>query len=313
MNPNKKILLYLLFCLVALTSFSQVLIDTTKTWNVLERNITMKTKCYKFQHDTVLGGFKYKILSYSYSEHFDTNKSQIAGFLREDEKRVAIRYQNGEQYLLYDFSLVQGDTVDLGFLNGEINLMLKVDTITYARIDTLDRKVLHMVPLDASLTIPQLWIEGMGSTHGIIDVGRKQIFGNESALLCFSDCIRDTVLWKSTLDICYYSNNPAGRVVVFEAAPEKQAKEKKASKNEKGDLKSDVEVKQNSTEEIVLQANLQNSGLKLKIYNENGDLVQSRTIKKEKDLKFSDLKSGTYLIQITDSFEKIYATKKITI
>lgn len=304
-----KILLFLSFFILFEEVSSQVLIDTTKEWSVLYRHRMSRTRSYKFTKDSLVDGYKYKELRYSFSEVFDPEHSRNAGLIREDGAAVYIRYHNGENYLLYDFSLNIHDTLDLGFLNGEINLQMTVDTISYWTVDSITRKVLHMRPLDATLTVPQLWVEGIGSTQGIVEVGSSQMFGNETALLCFKDRMRDTVLWQSTLGICYYTDVPTERMIVFEAQKDKDRHKRKTDRSGENETEDVPE----QPETFTIQANLQQSGLKLKVYDEDGNLVENRIIKKDKDLKFDHLKTGEYLIQLTDSFDKIYATRKIKI
>lgn len=281
----------------------QYIIDTNRTWNVLERDAAAQTKCYKFDKDTMVEGRRYKELRYSLSEWYKPEASSFAGLIRESEGQVYIRYRTNEEFLLYDFTLEQNDTVNLGFLNGETNLLLVCDTISVMEIDSIERKVLHMQPLDQTVTVPQLWVEGMGSTHGIVDVGRTQVFGNESALLCFKDIQKDSILWQSTLGFCYFSNARKMNTIVFQ---ERESRRKEKSK-EQGPSN------QVSKTEWKVNSNLGNSGMKLKIYDDAGNLVESRLIRKEKDLTFDKLESGFYMIQLTDSFDKIYAVRRIKI
>ncbi len=296
----KKIYSAILFCIVIQTvALSQNLIDTSKVWNVLHRHTTCHTRSYKFTKDTIIKNVKYKELRYSFEENFNFSQSITAGFIREEDSKYYIRYPNGENFLLYDFSLNLNDTVDFGFMNGIINLKFTVDTITYWDIDNISRKVMKMRPLDNSFTAPQLWIEGIGSIYGIVEVCETQVFSDETALLCFKDIARDTILWQSTLGLCYFASENNTKTFTFESEISKKSKS--------------VEENIPNSEKISFSNQLQNSGLKLKIFNESGELVESRIIKREKDFKFENLKSGEYLIQVTDSFDKVYTMKKIKI
>ncbi|MBK8806861.1 MAG: hypothetical protein IPO21_09520 [Bacteroidales bacterium] len=271
-----KIYSVILFCIVLQSvALGQSLIDTNKVWNVLHRHATSHTRTYKFTKDTVIQNIKYKELRYSFEENFNLKQSATAGFIREEDSKYYIRYANGESFLLYDFSLNINDTVDFGFMNGIINLKFTVDTITYWNIDNSSRKVLQIRPLDNSFTAPQLWIEGIGSIYGIVEVCETQVFSDETALLCFKDVVRDTILWQSTLGLCHYVSENNTKTFTFESEIPKKGKV--------------FEENETNSDKISFSNQLHNSGLKLKIFDESGELVESRTIKREKDFKFESL------------------------
>ena len=88
------------------------------------------------------------------------------------------------EYVLFDFSLESGDSIDLLPLYSSSPVTRQVDSV---RIETLAgklRKVIYFHPY-ASETIPEYWIEGIGSSYGLL--GRAIPPGGDIgfSLLCF--------------------------------------------------------------------------------------------------------------------------------
>lgn len=109
----------------------------------------------------------YKKMYYSI-DSLGTNWQLRNEFLREDEQqRVYKKMANQEEYLLYDFSLVEGDTINLSdaWLS---TCELVVESVDFITLDNGEvRKRLGLV---GGIIYDEVnyWIEGIGSVEGLL-------------------------------------------------------------------------------------------------------------------------------------------------
>jgi len=291
----KQLLLITLVVAFFGSSFGQKIIDKNKSWNVMQTFKISRTKCYHFLSDTVIHDTTYTRLYYSYSEHFDPDNALYAGALKENKGKVYIRFPSDEVFLLYDFTRQQCDTIDLGYLGLTSRVRMRVEWVETVMIDTVPHKRMFLTILDGEERSEQVWMEGMGSNWGLIEVGELQQYNYNTKLLCVKE--KEKMLWQSSLGLCYYSDAPDDQKVVIHTTPDPGA----------SGIKDRMEITLRN------DLHIGETNLKLLIYNKEGDLVATRKIKKKKDLEFSNLAAGEYLIQVTDYFNKIYTVKKIRI
>lgn len=118
------------------------------------------------EEDTIIDGKSYKKL-YSFTEReFDIETATFICGIRENEnKQVFVAsYHNQQEFLLYDFSLTEGDSI-LAESNGEYDLYFNVtdvDTIDYNGVER--RKITLQFYNYAWVT----WIEGIGNIEGLL-------------------------------------------------------------------------------------------------------------------------------------------------
>ncbi|MBO5853373.1 MAG: hypothetical protein J6Q61_01395, partial [Bacteroidales bacterium] len=118
------------------------------------------------EEDTIIDGKSYKKL-YSFTEReFDIETATFVCGIRENEnKQVFVAsYHNQAEFLLYDFSLTEGDSI-LAESNGEYDLYFNVtdvDTIDYNGVER--RKITLQFYNYAWVT----WIEGIGNIEGLL-------------------------------------------------------------------------------------------------------------------------------------------------
>lgn len=118
------------------------------------------------EEDTIIDGKSYKKL-YSFTEReFDIETATFVCGIRENEnKQVFVAsYHNQQEFLLYDFSLTEGDSI-LAESNGEYDLYFNVtdvDTIDYNGVER--RKITLQFYNYAWVT----WIEGIGNIEGLL-------------------------------------------------------------------------------------------------------------------------------------------------
>lgn len=204
----KKPILILFLSLLSLAAFSQQyypLIEEGRSWNVLTVvpnwgppfDSTCYTVNYLISGDSILNNTEYKKTYYS-SEEIPTNWSLI-GFIREDSvKRVWYRrIVDTNEVLIYDFSLLAGDSLKLGF---DTTMYYKVDSITTEIVaDSIRKK--YWISQD-DLYWKETWIEGIGSNRGILGSAMASAVGGWAWFLCMSD---DGVLtyMNPDFDSCY--------------------------------------------------------------------------------------------------------------
>ena len=163
------------------------LLSETKQWNVLYETAASQktTHVFKMKGDTAIEGRNYSVLWYSVDEHVEDWRK--LGFLHEntEERKVYYRPVWGDNDgLLYDFSVVEGDTVyTIGHswygpdkpvqepwtVDSTINIVKKMDSIKlndkyYKRI-TVESKPL--TPDSEGFIFENEWIEGMGNFKGV--------------------------------------------------------------------------------------------------------------------------------------------------
>jgi hypothetical protein len=201
----KKIFLIFIFLLpiISCAQSYDSLVDTNKTWSNLHQTAggpppsILSTNIVKFQGDTIIVTKHYlKVFATSDSMQLNYN---LIGFIREDiSKKVFFRtLQDTTNYLLYDFNVGIGDTINIGFSQA-----LVVDTIdTIYVFDSYKKRFV----LSYFGIIGEVWIEGIGSLCGVLASGSAFIVGGKYDLLCYSE--NDTLKYSNPFySECYYNN-----------------------------------------------------------------------------------------------------------
>ncbi|MBN1925042.1 MAG: T9SS type A sorting domain-containing protein [Prolixibacteraceae bacterium] len=156
-----------------------------------------------FDEDTVVNGITYQKMFTSNVVDITRENSVCTALVREDSTRkVWMRKntadlepnvnENGE-YLLYDFGLEEGDTINAYedyFYSMGVPSLLIVDSVRYINIFDKLRKVYYF-------NIPgEVWIEGVGKTKGVVfPSGDFPTNGMHNELICFHK--NDTLLYKN--------------------------------------------------------------------------------------------------------------------
>lgn len=218
----KKAIILSICTIWAALAFSQgyfPIIEEGKTWNVLSVAVnypypwdtTCSTRSYQVLGDTLINAVSYKKM-YSSDEEFQTNWN-LYSFVREDaNKKVWMRGStNEDEYLLYDFSIIEGDSILVGYYEP---VYLFVDSVTSVTVnETLRQK--YWMSCKARPDYRETWIEGIGSNKGIIWSGSAFITGGWYWLLCVSEN-GELIYMNPNFSSCYYSTTP---VSVLEKEP----------------------------------------------------------------------------------------------
>jgi hypothetical protein len=125
-----------------------------------------------FQGDTVIEDLKYKKVYIQDNDSIaDFNNAYYFAAVREDTMagkvyfRSEYYYSDGQEHLLYDFSVDVGDTVRFYSLwSGLQKKEMTVKSIDSILIDNHYRKRINF---DHENSGEESWIEGIGSTHGL--------------------------------------------------------------------------------------------------------------------------------------------------
>lgn len=190
------------FSLPKRTTYEGTVKDWCNQWNILSYSylgaynplagaITYK---YVFGKDILINDKTYvELMRYSTTDTTEMG-TYICALRFTENKKVYIHYDNAE-YLLYDFDVQIGDTLEL-FAGIQYYKHQKTYTHTVTNIDTLDNGKAQ-ITLDAILLteqsnnivheerFPKTWIEGLGSIDGIVHNNATLLEGGGiSVLLC---------------------------------------------------------------------------------------------------------------------------------
>lgn len=283
----KKTLLLILM-LISIGAKAQMLVDTSKTWNVIEcMNFGgCGTIVFHFGADTTIGIHQYKTLSINSDSGGGSFIYPIAA--REDttNKQVFFYYGSNE-YLAYDFSLNQGDTFATN-ING-CNFQMTVDTVDSVTLLNGDyRKRMFLS------NFQETWIEGVGSLSGLTYVGYNfcsvDIY---PSLLCFKE--NDTLKYLNpSFTNCFYNTLGISELT----------------------SKNNFKVNPNPFNEFSMLTfeNPLHENCSLKIWNTNGQIEKQYSNIRNNELKIDrdGMNSGIYFFQIMNN-KRLIANGKLVI
>ena len=240
-----------------------------------------------FDEDTIINGIKYHKLFISNNIEITRENAVCLAMIREDStKKVWMRNntvgiwpstnENGE-YLLYDFNLKEGDTID----KEEDHLFCQsdkiiLDSIRYITISNKLRKIYYFNYRW------EIWIEGIGKIKGVVfRSGDLLTNGMDNDLICFHQ--NDTLL--------YYNSGPYG--IYDDCVPSFVLNDVPVLSNKS------IKVYPNpATEGIICFENLEYDVLEL--FDSNGNKVESYDIAGQENysIDVSRLTKGVYVYRL---------------
>lgn len=282
----------------------QTLVSTGKLWSTMMGPVVGCSSFFcssyytKFEGDTLVDGIHYmKALR---CEDQQMQKWTTQGFIREDSNKK-IFYRDkiaNEECLLYDFGCKRGEILHLGC--GCIGDYL-IDSIVTKVADGVSRKHFYLHNLNNFYyKSKEEWIEGIGSTRGILDAGGRGhcMIGGGEALLCFSeDRIKK---YQSPLVSNYCFLSPE---IINGLIPEKTISEFKVYPNPVSGILL-VQLTPNTEENYTLE-----------LYSLKGELVKTECVEAYTNLcqiDVSSLRDGTYILRVISDSGK-YAEDAIVI
>jgi hypothetical protein len=183
------------------------MLKSGKRWNILqvtesivEQYNDSSTYYVKFDEDTIINTLTYRHVFRATNTGF-TDKT-LNGYVREDTT-VGLYFRNlkGEESLLYKYNLHLGDSViiqNIPWLNSIRYLVTGIDSIL---IDSQYKKRYIMSEKYYEYW-PETWVEGVGSSIGILGCGVHSV-GGWTNLLCSYE--NDKLIYKNPyFQNCYY-------------------------------------------------------------------------------------------------------------
>lgn len=169
------------------------------TWNVVSHSsrpgLPLYGACtmiYQLEGDTTINQQVYTKLVYTITNYSATEKWYSGALRFTEDKKVYIYYDNTE-YLLYDFDVQIGDTLDVfagidyyNFHKTYPHVVTNVNKLDDGRLQFYLDAIVRDEYLNQEEKFPKTWIEGVGSVDGIIH--NNAIIGvdgnGKTALLC---------------------------------------------------------------------------------------------------------------------------------
>ena len=173
--------------------------DWCNQWNVVSHSSRPGqplygacTMIYQLEGDTTINQQVYTKLVYTYTPYSATEKWYSGALRFTEDKKVYIYYDNIE-YLLYDFDVQVGDTLDVfagiyyyDFHKTYPHVVTNVNKLDDGRLQFYLDAIVRDEYLNQEKKFPKTWIEGVGSVDGIIH--NNAIIGvdgnGKTALLC---------------------------------------------------------------------------------------------------------------------------------
>lgn len=183
------ILLLTLLTTTAAGSYKPI-VSESSTWDIVgigygiyHQSRVNKYEKVKIQEDTVINDIIYHSV-YASVDSLSTLWEPIA-FIREDtlQKKVWLRTLDGNEGLCYDFDLSMGKTITIQ--NSFVEVYYTVTGIDSIRLGAQWHK---SYTLRSMMGYDEVWIEGIGSTYGLMYSGYTSAYtGGAHALLAYSN------------------------------------------------------------------------------------------------------------------------------
>lgn len=147
------------------------------TWNILEHTMGMESTEETWRHylaqDTIINEQTYSVVNYYWT--LEETKVYKIAFVRFTEDKKVYLLRDNTEYLVYDFSVQVGDTIEaiVGAFWGDMSEQLLVREI-HTDIETNLKTIIlyRLCPIEDLDEIteccPIEWIEGVGSTDGFL-------------------------------------------------------------------------------------------------------------------------------------------------
>ena len=203
---KKSVFVLALFSVFSFARSQSVLplLEPGKVWSIasfLPHGGGATTSYYKFEGDTLVNGHHYYK---TYVCNFDSTLSNWKidtwyGLLREDPAGRVYTPEADSEFLLYDFSLLPGDSIFTGFQICSNDCYAYVNYVDSVMVSgTYRKRIVFSSVLD---TRP--WIEGIGSLSHVLDPYNRQSGTGWNDLLCVN--YQGNLLYQNPLfESCYY-------------------------------------------------------------------------------------------------------------
>lgn len=150
---------------------AQNIVAPNKQWNIVDYNVftpNISTDIYSFRKDTIINSVNYWQLFRNYDETLMTDWLATDVFMREEDNGSVYILDGSEEKLIYDFSINEGDTIQLEYDFTNCSLVVyAVDSLTLLNGER--RKRIRLVSeSEPDYSEPTFygykdWVEGIGS------------------------------------------------------------------------------------------------------------------------------------------------------
>lgn len=244
------------------------------------------------EEDTIIDGKSYKKL-YSFTEReFDIETATFVCGIRENEnKQVFVAYHNRPEFMLYDFSLTEGDSI---LADGEYELYFNVTNVDTLVFNGVERREITLQFYNYAWVT---WIEGIGNIEGLLMDWRSYTMAMDPMpnvrLRCYEyneECLYSDFSFNESIDDCY--------TPLYTGLEENQ-------------IQNNISLYPNPTKERVYI----NTSIPIKqmtICNLLGQEIQKyNNLETTSSINISGLNEGVYFVKIYT--EKVALSKKIVV
>ncbi len=280
---NAKTFLILIQVILVSSVSGQTLVKENRLWsNTLigtESGSQYQSWWIRFNGDSVVSDTTYSIIYRSDSESHENWYKY--GLIREDSSNKVFLRKNNYDYLLYDFNLEVGDSIRWPY-GGYCHVAI-VDSITLDFWENPLKRIHFYLYGSSGYIWPYPWIEGIGSTQGILSgVEYIGIVGGAYALVCYSE--NEVLKYHEYFNTCF----PQGFLESIESNI---------------DELSSVNVRYGPDILLFEFENIDTQNAKIWIYNISGKIVGSYDIRGVRILEISksDFDSGLYIFRFMNN------------
>ena len=287
-----------IFCVCFILCFAwqadaqnNTIVNDNSSWAILSYGVCPEcpvlTQYVYFNGDSIIADYSYKKV-FSCDDRLHEN-IKYEGLMREHDKKTYFIPANSEtEYLLYDFSLEEGMTfeyTDWRPYSIKIQRYVKVDSV---EIKGVQKKRISLTgqPSNDNYVLAT-WIENIGSSSGLFYPCGYILAGSNRKLLCYFE--DNELIYKNPeYSECYYDSN-ATSVQTIEI--------------------DDYNVCPNPVDDILTVSSLNNTALRIEIFDISGKKVYSKIYDDAIDV--SCFSKGLYLLKVYDENESVSVFKII--
>lgn len=264
--------------------------DSNTVWSVSQ----MK---YGIKGDTIINSLNYKkYYRQIYDSFYDFRNTTYFAAIREDSKKIyGIKSTDSVEKLLYDFTMVTGDTVYTYPFEPEYNNQerkLKISKTDSIIINGNYRKMYVIKTVEGYRGVmDEYWIQGIGSTSGIFNQG--------NSFNCVADC-------QVSILLCFHQNDTLKYISEDYHSCYQKSTGGAIEETSQNRIKSII-YPNPVTGKSVLNTNLRLSNSNnIRFYNSLGKLVSVKC-SKDTDIEInkSDFSNGIFFYQLFDKNKMI--------
>lgn len=180
------------FVLTANAKAYQPMLQSNQTWEVTIYGLIVQNVNHTLGNPTVINGQEYTPVI-SNNSTFPGEPFTVA-LLREDvaEEKIYI-YEDGQEYLLYDFGVETGETITIRSVNSSVDIT--ITNVSEIEINGVSRKIISYAQGEWFVGD---YTEGIGSRYGLIDFATAQITDYSPWLTCYYES--GELVWDNGFD-----------------------------------------------------------------------------------------------------------------